>query len=248
MIIDCHTHCDWRDLGGYINRGDGASLVAMAKRLGIDRLTVSSWKAINYSFVEGNDTVLGLMKDHPGTVQGYCVVHPRFGDLTLDEIDRCIVRGGMVGAKLYPCTPRWRADEASAFPMFEKLSKLRVPILIHADPLDPLFSVADRFPEARLIMAHMGGGGAKENIFATIHNSRRYEHLYHDTTTSLLDSCMVEEAVRVLGPERVLFGTDFPVLDPVPQMSKVRSAAITEEQKALVLGGNMERLVSEGRR
>jgi len=234
-------------MGGLVRRGDKDDLLGYAERLGTDKLCVSSWKAINYDFVEGNNTVLGLMKAAPDKILGYCVVHPRFGEHTLNEIDRCIVKGGMVGAKLYPVAPRWRADEATAFPLMEKLSKLRVPMLVHSDPVQPLLNLADRFPEATIIMAHMGGGGSVANIFATIHDSRRRENVYHDTTTSLVESGTVEEAVRVLGAERVLFGTDYPVLDPYTQLAKIKSAQITEEAKSLVLGGNMMRLIGRRR-
>ena len=55
-----------------------------------------------------------MMRDLPDLVLGYCVVNPRFGELALRELDRCIVKGGMIGSKLYPVAPRWVADEACA--------------------------------------------------------------------------------------------------------------------------------------
>ena len=153
----------------------------------------------------------------------------------------------MIGVKLYPVAPRWRADEATVFPIMEVLSKLRVPILIHSDPLQPLFNLAERFPEATIIMAHMGGGGSPTSITGAIHDSRRYENIYLDTTTSLVESNMVEEAVKVVGPERVLFGTDYPCLDPFVQLTKVRYAGVNDEQKSLILGENMMRLIGRRR-
>jgi uncharacterized protein len=247
LIIDCHTHCDWRELGGFIRRGDKADLLGMTERMGTDKICVSSWKAINYDFVEGNNTVLELMRAAPDRILGYCVVHPRYGERALQELDRCIVKGGMIGAKLYPVAPRWRADEASAFPIMEALAKMRVPILMHADPLQPLFNLVEHFPEATIIMAHMGGGGSPTSITAAIHESRRFENVYHDTATSLVESNMVEEAVRVVGAERVLLGTDYPVLDPFSQVAKVRSANVSEKEKEQILGLNIKRLMGRRR-
>jgi uncharacterized protein len=232
-------------LGGHIKGGNRSDIADYAKRMGVSKVCVSSFKGLHYDFVEGNDGVLKLMKELRGLVLGYCVLNPRFGELALKELDRCIVRGGMIGAKLYPVAPKWVADEASAFPMMEKLAKFRVPILIHADPVPPIFRLADRFPDATFLLAHMGGGGSDgpEGMLGPIHESKRHDNIYLDATTSNIEANIIEEAVKVVGAERVLFGTDFPCIEPYAQLAKVKSAAIGEEERSLILGGNMKRLI-----
>lgn len=248
-IVDCHVHSDVYYLGGHVKGGGKRDLSYLAEKLGASKLCVSSFMGLHYDFVEGNNNVLRLMKELPGLVQGYCVVNPRFGDMALDELDRCIAKGGMIGCKMYPVAPKWVASEACVYPVMEKLSKFRVPILIHADPVSPIFSLADRFPDATLLLAHMGGGGSDgpEGMYGVIHESKRHDNMYLDTTTSNVESNIVEEAVRTVGPERVLFGTDFPCLEAGAQFAKVKSAAITEDARSLVLGGNMLRLIARKR-
>ena len=59
----------------------------------------------------------------------------------------------------------------------------------------------------------------------------------------MIDNGMIEYAVDHLGPEKILFGTDMPALDPWVQRAKVEGAEITEEAKRLIMGGNVERLL-----
>ncbi|MDA4123161.1 MAG: amidohydrolase family protein [Thaumarchaeota archaeon] len=248
-IIDCHVHNDVYLMGGHIKGGNRKDLPAMADRLGISKMCVSSFMALHYDFVEGNNNTLRLMRELPDRVLGYCVLNPRFGDLALNELERCIVKGGMIGAKMYPVPPKWVADEPSAYPLMERLSKLRVPILIHADPVAPIFRLADRFPDATYLLAHMGGGGSDglEGMYGCIHESKRHDNIYLDSTTSNVESNIIEEAVRVVGAERVLFGTDYPCIEPYAQLAKVKAAAVAEDERALILGGNIKRLIGRKR-
>ena len=71
----------------------------------------------------------------------------------------------------------------------------------------------------------------------------RHPNLYVDTASSMIDNGMIEYAVDHLGPEKILFGTDMPALDPWVQRAKVEGAEITEEAKRLIMGGNVERLL-----
>ncbi len=248
-IIDCHVHNDVYFMGGQIRGGSKQDLAGMAKRLGISKMCVSSFMALHYDFVEGNNNVLRLMGELPGQVLGYCVLNPRFGQLALDELERCIVKGSMIGAKMYPVPPKWVADEPSAYPIMERLSKLRVPILIHSDPVAPIFRLADRFPDATYLLAHMGGGGSDglEGMYGSIQEAKRHDNIYLDSTTSNIESNIVEEAVKAVGAERVLFGTDYPCIEAYGQLAKVKAAKVTEDERALILGGNMRRLVGRKR-
>ena len=63
-----------------------------------------------------------------------------------------------------------------------------------------------------------------------------------------MDFGMVEEAVRVIGPERVIWGSDIPMIDPWLNIEKIRGAEIREEEKRCILGENIMRLVEEGQR
>lgn len=63
-----------------------------------------------------------------------------------------------------------------------------------------------------------------------------------------MDAGMIEEAVRVIGAERIIWGSDMPMIDPWINIERIRSAEITKKQKELILGDNILRLIKHGRK
>ena len=96
----------------------------------------------------------------------------------------------------------------------------------------------------KLVMAHSGGHPwANGDWQRAIAVAGRYENLLLDTATSQIDNGMLERAVAELGPKRIVFGTDMPLLDPYTQLARVTGADISDEAKALILGGNYQRIL-----
>ena len=56
---------------------------------------------------------------------------------------------------------------------------------------------------------------------------------------------VLEYAVEKIGPDRILFGSDFSINDPGTVIARIRNAFITEEQKAKILSGNLELLLKK---
>jgi len=75
--------------------------------------------------------------------------------------------------------------------------------------------------------------------------AKKHSNLYLDTTSSSMDLGMVEQAVKAIGPKRIVWGSDLPFLDQWYEIEKIRSAEIDVESKKLILGENINRLVSE---
>jgi predicted TIM-barrel fold metal-dependent hydrolase len=172
----------------------------------------------------------------------------RFTQTPLEEIDYCINELGFSGIKLWVSC---HADEPCVFPIIEKAIELRVPVLQHTwykrwgkdnepgeSTCEHFATLAKRYPQAKLIAGHVGGDwerGIKvvkpySNIFADICGSDNY-------------SGYVEMAVRELGADRVIFGTDMPGRSMASQIGKVIGAAIPDADKEKILGENMERLL-----
>jgi hypothetical protein len=87
-------------------------------------------------------------------------------------------------------------------------------------------------------MGHSGGP------FGSVHAvelAEKGENIYLDLTLSMCPAQQVEFFVREVGPERVIFGTDNPFIDPRPQIGRVALAGISDEDKAKIFGGNVRR-------
>ena len=97
-----------------------------------------------------------------------------------------------------------------------------------------------RFPKINWVMAHAGGGTSAE-VARTV---RDFPTIYVETCSSGLRYGGIEYAVKHGRADRVLFGTDMPLLDAAQQLAKVIVCRITDEEKKMVLGGNAIRLLN----
>jgi len=244
MIIDSHVHITQS------NNIDG--LIESASRSGIGLLMVCALGVRGYTsyptpeaVVAANDFVLDAMKRFPDEVGGVCYVNPQYTDESLAELDRCIADGPMVGIKLWIAA---KASDPSVEPIARKAIELDVPILQHAwnkatgnseyesTPADVAI-LARKFPELRIHMAHLYGAG-----YRGIADIAPYPNICVDTGGGEPESAVLEYAVRELGAERIVFGSDAPGRGFAVQLGKVTGSDIPEEAKEMILWKNTKRV------
>lgn len=241
MIIDAHVHIG---TGNFFHMdADEDALVRLADACGFDRLFVTELNALFYDMSEGNDRLARRIARHPDRLIGYVSVPtPRLGRRAVEEVRRCHEKYGFRGLKIYS-HPEDSIAEPTTYPLLEAAAEYGMPILAHTTP-DECDHLMTHVPTARLLMAHMGGHPyAFGDWHRAVAVAARHPNLLLDTASSQMDNGMIEYAVRHLGPERILFGTDMPLLDPHTQLAKVTGAQIDEAAKALILGGNVARIL-----
>ena len=241
MIIDGHVHIGSSQ---YLQiDADAEMLIRVADELGFDRLFVTHVTSLYYQMKEGNDELGQDLQRFGDRLLGYVTIPThRLGHAAGDEIRRCVERYGMKGVKLYS-HPESPITEASSTAILETAADLKLPILGHFTP-DECDVLMKRVPEARIVMAHMGGQPyAMGNWHLAVEVAARHTNLYLDTASSQIDNGMIEHAVEQLGADKILFGTDTPLLDPWVQRAKIEGAEITDEAKQRIFGGNLQRLL-----
>lgn len=241
MIIDAHVHVG---TGNFFHmRADGDFLIRQADAAGFDKLVVTDMNALFYDMREGNDSLAREIARHPDRLLGYCSVPtPRFGRGAVDEVRRCHERYGMRGLKIYS-HPEASIAEPTTYPLLEAAAELGLLVLAHTTPAE-CDHLMEHVPGCRLLMAHMGGHPyANGDWQAAVAAAKKHPNLLLDTASSQIDNGMLEHAVAELGPEKVLFGTDTPLLDPYTQLAKVTGADLDEAAKATILGGNAARIL-----
>jgi hypothetical protein len=248
MTIDCHVHPAAAGLDAPADLDP--RILEDAERLGIDKLIVSSIGSWNYEpphgeCVKANRDTAAIMKRCGERIVGFCYVNPTFPE-AVEELERCVGDFGMRGLKLWVSNV---ATDPRVFPVVEKASQLCIPVLMHAwhkttgnlpNESRPaqVAELAQRFPSVVFIMAHMGGQWQRG-----IKAARRVPNLWVDTSGSIVELGMIEEAVEKLGPERVAFGSDASGVDLPVAFWKVAGADVSPEVKRLILGENMRRLL-----
>ena len=244
MIIDAHAHITRAE--------DAAKIIRSAARSGIERIMVSSLGTTGYiayptpqEFVPANSSVIEAIEAFPNNILGLCYVNPQFPKESLEELDRCIGDGPMVGIKLWVAA---KASDVSVEPIARKAIELDVPILQHAwnkatgnlkDESDThdIVILARKFPELRIQMAHLHGAG-----FKGIADIAPIANICVDTCGGDPEAGIVEYAVREIGVERILFGTDAPGRGFAVQLGKIAGANISEQEKEMILWKNAERI------
>jgi predicted TIM-barrel fold metal-dependent hydrolase len=248
-IWDIHTH--FSGVPGATPEARLGKLLDYADRMGIARLCLS----LGMEFIEdpspaqmrqANDAVLRAIRAHPDRVFGLVYLTPKHTQASLDELDRCVRDGPMVGVKL------WVAQHCNApelDPLIARAAELKAPVLQHtwlkitgnlpgeSTPMD-LAELAARHPRATLISAHTGGDWE-----VGLRVLRPHPNTYGDTAGGDPTAGFTEMAVRELGPERVLYGSDAGGRSFASQLAKVLGADIPDSAKRLILAGNLKRLL-----
>jgi len=152
----------------------------------------------------------------------------------------------MRGIKLWICR---HCDDPGNFPIVERAIELGVPILQHtfikatgnyeteSTPWH-LVNLAQRYPEASFIMAHSGGDWLRG-----LRIVRHVENIGVDVCGGHPERGQAELAVELLGAERVIFGSDAGGRSFASQLAKVIGADIPEQDRQLILGGNIARMI-----
>lgn len=241
MVIDGHVHIGSAQC--LQMKADAEMLIGLADGAGVDRIFVTHVTALYYAMREGNDLLGKDLARYGDRLIGYVTVPThRLAHKACDEIRRCVEKYGMRGVKMYS-HPESPITEASSTPIIELATELNMPVLGHFTP-EECDVLMQRVPEAPIVMAHMGGQPyAKGNWHLAVETAKKHPRLILDTASSQIDNGMLEYAVAEVGPERVHFGSDMPLLDPWVQRAKIEGADISDDAKKMIMGENLARLL-----
>lgn len=110
--------------------------------------------------------------------------------------------------------------------------------------LDQIWNLAARFPENRIVLAHWGGGVF---FYALMKKKARevLKNVWYDTAASpyLYDPKIYAVAASILGAEKILFGTDFPLLGVKRCRAEVENSGLTPDEISAILGGNAKMML-----
>jgi predicted TIM-barrel fold metal-dependent hydrolase len=181
-----------------------------------------------------NDAVAAFVAAAPTRRIGFLSVHPDVPGAE-DELERARTELGLKGIKLGPNYQVFDPLGSAALRVYELAERYGLPILFHqgASPVreaplryaHPLLmdEIAIRFPELRVVMAHMGHPWQRETI-VTI---RKHPHLYADVSALFYRPWSFYEAMRVATEwnvlDKLLFGSDFPIATPAETAAGLRA-------------------------
>jgi len=232
-MIDSHTH-----LGNFplFNVSmDHDQMVRLMDEYDIELSLVSSLP---------NSLTLEAVKKNPNRLVGLVWVDPKSAGAD-QEVERAVREWGFKGVKMHPLLDSFLPDDELINPVMEISRKLEVPILFHSG--HPPWSLpwhfgnlAERYPDVKIILGHMGHGHIVY-INGSIEMALKHENIYLETSGMPMHS-KVKQAVKEVGLERILYGSDMPFGHPGFELVKIRVAGLTQEELNHVLGLNARTL------
>ncbi|HYF50420.1 MAG TPA: amidohydrolase family protein [Planctomycetota bacterium] len=257
-IIDIHTHL--AAPGSVPDEAEMQRMMRLAAKAGVGKVialgnlvSMGGANPTQDDITAINSNTLGAMKAHPDFFIGFCYLNPSHPpEFSLNEMERCIVRGGMSGVKLWVAV---KATDKRHDPLFQRIQELDVPVLYHAwykafdqGPAEStpaeIADLARRFPKVTIVMAHLTGDQERGVL-----DIRGCENVLIDTSGGQPEAGLVEYAVEKLGAARVIYGSDWPVRDFAVQVGRVAGARISDRDKEMIFTRNAQRILKlEGAR
>jgi uncharacterized protein len=238
-VIDCHCHAGQGDglTGPWDTAAPIGEYLRRCRRAGIGRSVI--FAAFHSDYRRANREVARLVARRPDRLLGFAFVHAAHDRGQVTAIVREAVEvHGFVGIKVH------RHDARITREICEAARAYGLPVLYDiSGEVAPLELLAAQYPDVNFIIPHLGSfsddWGAQ---LAVIDHLVRHPNMHADTS-GVRRFDLLEQAVRRAGAGKLLFGSDGPWLHPAVELAKVLHLPLSAAERALVLGGNLRRLI-----
>jgi uncharacterized protein len=229
MIFDSHMH-----VGSYDELFD-----VRLDRDGIEQVMLEQQITGGVVFCPDNAHVASVIESTPG-LYGLVWSNPRAHGY-LEEAREYLDHPKFLGMKLHPLIDGYHPNSKGVYPLVELLLERDLPVLIHSG--HPIFTLPwsieeliVNFPEAKVILGHMGHGNVVY-INAAIDIAARNPNVYLETSGMPMHT-KIREGIERAGETRVLFGSDVPFHHAAVEIEKVRRSGLPPELVDRVLSKN----------
>ena len=203
-----------------------------------------------------NDYVIESINKFPDKLTGFAVVSPCNKE-SVKEIERCYKAGLKGIGELFPEGQGFSLDIKKETDAVTSICKeLDIPVMLHAnEPVGHLYpgktnvtlKQLETFivnnPELKIILAHFGGGLFFYETMNEVKES--FINVFYDTAISpFLYNSKIYNVIKTLALcDKILFGSDFPILKPSRYFSDIENSGLSEDEKQLIYAENAKRLL-----
>lgn len=245
-IIDSHCHIYPEAITGkaveaienfYDNRYKGfdgtmATMLDNAEKSGVVHHVVFSVATTPRQVNSINKFIAGCVEQSDGRFTGLGTLHPY--SETLEEDFEALISLNLKGVKLHPDFQKIPLDDERCMKIYSLCSG-KVPVLLHTGDYrydysnpDTMKNVLDKFPDCTFIGAHFGGWSVWDEAAEKLSG---YSNFYVDTSSSFSDISLrkAAELIEKYTPDRILFGTDYPLGDSQKESECIRKIVFDED-------------------
>lgn len=197
------------------------------------------------------ERVYEVTKKYPGRIYGLAGLDPRDGMDGLRELERAVKEFGFIGAHSYPHWYDMSPLDARYYPIYAKCVELDIPLQMqigHAGPtrcytvFRPIYldRIAIDFPELKVIGIHIGFPWVDESISVSWKHTNVY--IGADAWAPKYWKPEFVHYINSWGQDKVIWGSDFPIVDPERALKEIEELNLKEEPKRKLLRENAEKL------
>jgi hypothetical protein len=259
----CVAPTDRRSIQGW---ADIDRLLSDMDRAGVERCVLLGWYWERQVTCDlQNEWYGACVKLHPDRLSAFAAAQPGSGTRAVEGARKALDSGLAGLGELHPTAQGFSFSDEGWHGLAELAGQRGVPITLHVSdpaasvpgavptPLDSYVRTAGEFPSTRLILAHWGGGlpflELNPKVAAALRN------VFYDSAASplLYSPSVYRRVADLVGPERILFGSDYPLLSHPRETREpgfersirdARGSGLTEAELERVMGGNLRRLLS----
>ncbi len=198
----------------------------LADEAGIEKIVMQGWYWNDHELCKyHNDYMYEVISKYPNRFEAFMSINPRFEELALEEVERNAKRGFSGIGELGPGANDYRLDDKCFINLMEAAEYFNLPVNIHVneplgrdypgkDPtgLNDFYRLVKRFPDLTIILAHLGGGLPFYEFMPEVKEA--FKNVYYDLAANPLvyETRSIRSVVDMVGAEKILFGSDFPLL------------------------------------
>lgn len=248
-MLDAHAHLGRSLFGAEITVDE---LIASMETNGISRSVLVPLKPVNYHFGPENDRIAAAASRYPDRFSGLARVDPWQNTGALTELKRAVDDLDLIGLYLHPFEEHFTANDEVIFPLLDFLQERGLPLLLaggypgfsHPSQIGDL---ARQFPDVTIIASHGGQLNISGMLLADASRMLRTYNNVIMETSGIYREDFIEDIVKELGAERVVFGSNAPYMDQGYETLRVRLAHLSDEDKQCIATSNLARILGEKR-
>lgn len=241
MIIDSHAHVDLVEAWGWMDPPE--SMLELMDEAEVDQAIIMTYRDAIGPDDPATLYIQDAVKKYPERFIGYVRINPT-APRAIEALDQAIGDYKMKGLKLHPVSYVGFPYGEPTLRLMRRAAQYNAPVLFHTGDEalalpEQVAEAARLVPEAKVIMAHLGGYYHHE---AVLEIADTLPNVLVDTSASPYP-WMIKRAVDAFGVERVLYASDGPGCPPILEVEKVRLSGLTPAEQELVFAGNIQRIL-----
>jgi len=241
-------------------------LISDMDEAGIDKVILQGWYWEHQTTCHWqNESYATLLNKHPDRLIAFASVQPREGKKALDDLKVAVDKGAKGIGEVFPKVQGFKVDSPDWLVIVEWAISQELPITMHVTepvghsyagrvdaPLSDYQWLAEKYPELKLILAHWGGLLPFYELNPYL--KKVFKNVYYDTAANplLYDNKIYRLAIEAIGPDKILFGSDYPLrVYPKKQkepnlkdsVAEVKGLGLKDTEYASIMGGNVSRIL-----